>query len=87
MLVELDDKFEDVDLSQYFIFDERHKDKIVNVIVEFFNGYYTSSPQAQNITKRAFRIKLQEAEFKEEYELADILSRTLSKFREQTFSE
>lgn len=87
MLVELDEKFYDVDLSEYFDFNEEQREKIIDVIVSFFNGYFNSSPVAQNITKKAFRIKRDEAVSREEYEVADILSRTLIKFKEKTFSE
>lgn len=87
MLLEIDEKFEDVDLSEYFTFSEEQKGKITEVIVSFFNDYYCSSPRAMNITKSAFLTKREEAVLQEEYEVADILSRSLEKFRRITFSE
>lgn len=87
MLVELDDKFYDVDLTEYFTFTEQEKDRITEVVLSFFNEYVSSSPRAMNTTKRAFLIKKEEAVMNEEYEVADILSRSLVKLREITFSE
>lgn len=85
LLVELDYKF-DEDLNDYFTLEEVSKEEIVSAIVAFFIPYVQSQKQAIYNLIIALRIMIDEYEFYEEYEKADIFERTRKRFEKMTFS-
>jgi hypothetical protein len=85
MLMELEYKF-DVELDDYFSLDETSKEELVMAIVEYFIPYSQSHPQAIYNIIRGLKIIIDEAEYFDEYEKADIFNRCRRKFERMTFS-
>lgn len=84
LLLELDNKF-DIELDDYFNLTELQKQELTRAIVLFFIPYIQSHPQALSNVRRAIRIVIDESEYFEEYEKADIFTRCLKKYEGMTF--
>jgi hypothetical protein len=84
MLMELEYKF-DVELDEYFSLDEESKEELVMAIVDYFIPYAKSHYQAIYNIIRGLKIMIDEAEYFDEYEKADIFNRCRRKFERMTF--
>ncbi len=83
LLLELDYKFE-VELDDYFKYDEESKDELALAIVEYFIPYIKSHPYALSNVLWGLKLMIDEAEHYEEYERADLFNRCRIKY-EKTF--
>jgi hypothetical protein len=84
LLVELDNKF-DIELDDYFSLTEIEKEELTKAIVLYFIPYSQSHSQALSNIRRGLRWVIDEAEYFEEYEKADIFNRCLKKYEGMTF--
>ena len=84
LLLELDNKF-DIELDDYFNLTETEKEELTQAIVSYFLPYSQSHPQALANIRRGLRIVIDEAEYFDEYEKADIFNRCLKKYERMTF--
>ena len=84
LLLELDYKFE-VELDDYFKYDEESKDELAYTIVEYFMPYIKSHPFALSNVIRALKVMVDDSEYYEEYERADLFNRCRIKYEQMTF--
>jgi len=84
LLIELDNKF-DIELNDYFNLNEQQKEELTQAIVLYFIPYSQSHPQALANIRRGLRWVIDEAEYFDEYEKADIFNRCLKKYEKMTF--
>ena len=84
LLLELDYKFE-VELDDYFKYDEESKQELTLSIVEYFIPYIKSHPHALSNLIRALKVMVDESEHYEEYERADLFNRCRLKYEELAF--
>jgi hypothetical protein len=85
LLLDLDYKF-DVEIDNYFELTESDKDELTYTIVEYFTPYAMSHIYAVGNIIRGLKIMIDEAEYYEDYEKAEIFNRCRLKFEEMTFS-
>jgi hypothetical protein len=64
---------------------EKEKQELTRAIVLYFIPYSQSHPQALSNIRRGLRIVIDEAEYYDEYEKADIFNRCLKKYEGMTF--
>jgi hypothetical protein len=74
-----------VELDDYFKYDEESKDELAFTIVEYFMPYIKSHPLALSNVIRALKVMVDESEYYEEYERADLFNRCRIKYEEITF--
>ena len=84
LLLELDYKFE-IELDDYFKYDEKSKEELTYAIFEFFIPYIKSEPKGITNVIRALKIMIDEAEYYEEYERADLFQRVKIKYEDLFF--
>jgi len=84
LLLELDYKFE-VELDDYFKYDEQSKEELSFAVVEYFMPYVKSYPYALSNLIRALKVTIDESEHYEEYERADLFNRCRIKCEQLTF--
>jgi hypothetical protein len=84
LLVNLDSKF-DIELDEYFNLNDEEKEQFTKAIILYFIPYAQSHPDAIQNIRMGLRIIIQEAEFNEEYEKAEIFNRCLKKYERLVF--
>lgn len=84
LLLELDNRF-DIELDDYFNLTEDQKAELTQAIVNYFTPYAQSHFQALANIRRGLRIIIDESEYFDEFEKADIFNRCLKRFEKMTF--